>query len=101
MRRRHSPCGDSRNDYFTGDPDQTSIGGAPSTLPGFGPNTRTLMQIQVVALKGSRDPWNFVSTYNALSSSNGLPLAYKLSHPGEPDLDPQRAECPAREQDLE
>ncbi len=82
------PGGDFRNDYYTGDPDQTAIGGAPSTLPGFGPNTRTLMEIQVVALKGSPDPWNFASTLNALSSSNGLPLAYKLSHPGEPDLDP-------------
>ena len=37
------PGGDPRNDYFTGDPDQTSIGGAATTPPGFGPNTRTLM----------------------------------------------------------
>src|SRR3974377_1164639 len=41
------PGGDSRNDYFTGDPDQTSIGGAPTTQPGFGPNSRTLMRIGV------------------------------------------------------
>jgi FtsP/CotA-like multicopper oxidase with cupredoxin domain len=34
-------------DYFTGDPDNTDIGGAPSTIPGFGPNTRTIMQIKV------------------------------------------------------
>ncbi len=36
------PGGDPRNDYFTGDPDQTAFGGAPTTLPGHGPNTRTL-----------------------------------------------------------
>ena len=29
------PGGDSRNDYFTGDPDQTAIGGAPSTSQGL------------------------------------------------------------------
>ena len=34
-------------DYYTGDPDNTDIGGAPSTIPGFGPNTRTIMQIKV------------------------------------------------------
>lgn len=41
------PAFDPRNDYYTGDPDQTSTGGAPSTLPGYGPNTRTIMQITV------------------------------------------------------
>ncbi len=42
-----APAVDSRLDYFTGDGDQTPIGGAPNTLPGYGPNTRTLMQIVV------------------------------------------------------
>jgi hypothetical protein len=41
------PAGDPRLDYFTGDPDQTSSGGAPTTLPGYGPNTRTVMQFRV------------------------------------------------------
>jgi fibronectin type 3 domain-containing protein len=41
------PGGDTRYDYYTGDPDQTTTGGAPSTLPGYGPNTRTVMQIVV------------------------------------------------------
>jgi spore coat protein A len=41
------PCGDPRNDYFTGAPDQTAIGGAPSTQAGHGPNTRTMMKIVV------------------------------------------------------
>jgi spore coat protein A len=41
------PGGDSRNNYFTGDGDQTGIGGAPNTVQGFGPNTQTLLQIRV------------------------------------------------------
>jgi FtsP/CotA-like multicopper oxidase with cupredoxin domain len=44
------PAFDSRTDYYTGDPDQTMAGGAPSTLPGYGPNTRTIMQIKVNAV---------------------------------------------------
>jgi spore coat protein A len=47
------PGGDARNEYFTGDPDQTAFGGAPTTVPGFGPNTRTLMKI--VVTQGSGD----------------------------------------------
>jgi spore coat protein A, manganese oxidase len=41
------PGGDSRNDYFTGCPDQTDIGGSPSTAASKGPNTRTLLKIVV------------------------------------------------------
>ena len=44
-----NPAFDTRYDYFTNDPDQTFQGGAPSTLPGFGPNTRTIMQFRVAA----------------------------------------------------
>ena len=33
-------------DYYTGDPDMTPAG-APTTLPGYGPNTRTVMQVKV------------------------------------------------------
>ncbi|MEN6341851.1 MAG: multicopper oxidase domain-containing protein [Methanospirillum sp.] len=43
------PAIDPRYDYYTGHPDQTSIGGAPTTQAGFGPNTRTIMQIRVAA----------------------------------------------------
>jgi FtsP/CotA-like multicopper oxidase with cupredoxin domain len=41
------PGGDPRYDYYTNDPDMTTVGGAPSTVAGFGPNTRTIMQIVV------------------------------------------------------
>jgi FtsP/CotA-like multicopper oxidase with cupredoxin domain len=43
------PAGDPRYDYYTGNPDMTGQGGAPSTVPGFGPNTRTVLQIKVNA----------------------------------------------------
>ena len=34
-------------DYYTGSPDRTSTGGAPTVQPGYGPNIRTVMQIKV------------------------------------------------------
>jgi spore coat protein A, manganese oxidase len=46
------PGGDSRNNYFTGDGDQTATGGAPNTIASYGPNTRTLMKIVVTAGSG-------------------------------------------------
>ena len=42
------PARVSTYDYYTGAPDQYPIG-APATLPGYGPNTRTVMQIKVAA----------------------------------------------------
>lgn len=68
------PLFDTRNDYFTGDPDQTSIGGAPTTLPGYGPNTRTIMQIQVI----DGTP---ASPFNLTNLQNVLPAAYAASQP--------------------
>ncbi len=41
------PASDTRYDYHTNDPDQRDTGGADTTLPGKGPNTRTMMQIRV------------------------------------------------------
>jgi len=41
------PGFDPRNDYYTGDADNSDGAGAPTTLPGYGPNTRTLMQMIV------------------------------------------------------
>jgi len=43
------PARDPRYDYYTGNADLRDTGGAPSTLPGYGPNTRTIMQIKVNA----------------------------------------------------
>ncbi len=52
------PAADPRIDYYTGDPDFSwatgdGTGGAPSTLAGYGPNTRTIMQFRVAPLANS------------------------------------------------
>jgi spore coat protein A, manganese oxidase len=65
------PGGDPLNDYFTGDPNQTGAGGAPTTAEGFGPNTRTLLKIVVTA--GSADTMGtaeWLSTLNPLLAAN-------------------------------
>ncbi|GGM35864.1 laccase [Micromonospora sonchi] len=41
------PCFDPRYDLHTGGPDHTAEGGPPPTRPGYGPNTRTLLQLRV------------------------------------------------------
>ncbi|MGC5584869.1 multicopper oxidase domain-containing protein [Ornithinimicrobium sp. W1665] len=41
------PARDPRYDYYTGNGDYRESGGTASTLPGYGPNTRTVMQIKV------------------------------------------------------
>jgi len=41
------PAGVPTYDYYTGVADQVDVGGAPGTLPGYGPNSRTIMQIRV------------------------------------------------------
>lgn len=41
------PAGVTNYDYYTGTPNQMDTGGAPATQPGYGPNTRTIMQIRV------------------------------------------------------
>jgi FtsP/CotA-like multicopper oxidase with cupredoxin domain len=41
------PARQPNMDYYTGDPNLTASGGAPTTLPGYGPNTRTIMQVKV------------------------------------------------------
>ena len=41
------PGFDARLDYYTGNPDQQDTGGAPSTVEGFAPNTRTIMRFEV------------------------------------------------------
>jgi len=41
------PAFDPRNDHWTGKPDETAVGSVETPKAGFGPNTRTLMQIKV------------------------------------------------------
>ena len=65
------PAFDPRIDYYTGAPDQTFQGGAPPPLPGFGPNTRTIMQFRV----SSATP----TTFNLAALQTALPVTYGQS----------------------
>ncbi|MFI5835353.1 hypothetical protein ACIA5A_16925 [Micromonospora sp. NPDC051300] len=67
------PAYDTRYDYYTGDPDQTDAGGAPTTQPGYGPNTRTLMQIHVVGTPAA--------PFDLAQLETRLPQAYAGSQP--------------------
>jgi FtsP/CotA-like multicopper oxidase with cupredoxin domain len=63
------PAGDPRLDYFTGDSDQTTTGGAPVTQPGYGPNIRTIMQVRVAATpKTPRPPLDVAAVTAALGA---------------------------------
>jgi FtsP/CotA-like multicopper oxidase with cupredoxin domain len=68
------PAFDSRYDFFTGDGDQTDIGGAPDTLAGYGPNTRTVMQFQVDSSLGST-----VTPYDIPKLQTALQAAYRAT----------------------
>lgn len=68
------PARDARYDYYTGHPDLTDIGGGPTTLPGYGPNTRTIMQIRVTGTAGSSfDPGRLQSEFAHHLDANGNP----------------------------
>ena len=71
------PAFDPRYDYYTGNPDQRVAGGAATTLPGYGPNTRTVMQFRV-APTGATATFNLA---NLQASATGLPAAFKASQP--------------------
>ena len=69
------PAFDTRFDYYTGNPDQLVIGGSASTLAGFGPNTRTIMQFRVRAAPAAP------VAYNLANLQAQLPVAYVASQP--------------------
>jgi FtsP/CotA-like multicopper oxidase with cupredoxin domain len=64
-----APAIDSRLDYFTGDGDQTPIGGAPNTPPGYGPNTRTVMQVIVDGTAPNQVPFSLPALNAAFAST--------------------------------
>jgi FtsP/CotA-like multicopper oxidase with cupredoxin domain len=56
------PARDPRYDYYTGNPDLRDTGGAAPTPPGYGPNTRTVMQIVVRATPAVPSAYTFNET---------------------------------------
>jgi FtsP/CotA-like multicopper oxidase with cupredoxin domain len=75
------PLFDERNDQYTDAPDFRSTGGAPTTMTGFGPNTRTVMQVRVASSPGT--PFDLAALQAA------LPQAYKATQA--PPIVPQSA----------
>lgn len=75
------PRFDTRYDHHTGAPDRTAAGGLPPTRPGYGPNTRTLLQIRVTGTPAQ--------PYDTRRLAERLPGAYARSQP--PPIVPQPA----------
>lgn len=83
------PAGVPTYDYFTGAPDQTGAGGAPTPQPGLGPNTRTVMQIRVGTTVTTPTPnvtlANLQSVFDKTATKRGVfevsqdPIAYPQS----------------------
>ncbi|OPY80970.1 MAG: Spore coat protein A [Syntrophorhabdus sp. PtaU1.Bin153] len=60
------PAGALPYDFYTGDGNQLDGGGAPNTQPGYGPNTRTIMQIRVAATATTPTPDVTLANLNAV-----------------------------------
>jgi len=76
-----APGFDSRDDYFTGNDDQTPIGGAPSTQPGYGPNTRTIMQVIVGQSGTNAVPFSLPALKASFASTATTPGAFAATQP--------------------
>ena len=72
------PAFDPRFDYFTGSPDMRDTGGANTTLPGMGPNTRTLMQFRVANTTPSA-PYDVAKLMQAFDSTDTVKGAFAES----------------------
>ena len=67
-------------DYYTGGPD-LSPAGAPTTLPGYGPNTRTIMQVKVAA-PARRRPFDLNALQTAFAhKADGTGVFEEGQHP--------------------
>lgn len=75
------PAFDSRLDYFTGDGDQTSIGGAPNTPAGYGPNTRTVMQVVVDGSNPNTQTFSLSALKSAFASTTTTPGIFAQTQP--------------------
>jgi FtsP/CotA-like multicopper oxidase with cupredoxin domain len=82
------PASDPRYDFYTGNPDYSATagvnnqGGAPSTVAGFGPNTRTIMQFRVGTGANSTAPvddYDASLLVNLQNPTTGLPAIFKTA----------------------
>jgi FtsP/CotA-like multicopper oxidase with cupredoxin domain len=79
------PALDPRTDYTTGGGDKTDAGGAHDTLPGYGPNTRTVMQIKVNATNTSGSG----GALDVAALAAAMPAVYAKTQP--PPIIPEAA----------
>ena len=88
------PAGDPRYDFFTGNMDLSATGGvndqggAPPTQPGYGPNTRTIMQFRVAGVDSGSPRADRCRAHGAGYSAEHGPA-------GRVCLDPGQARHPA------
>jgi FtsP/CotA-like multicopper oxidase with cupredoxin domain len=75
------PAGDPRQDYYTGMPDFTLNGGAPTPLPGYGPNTRTIMQVKVAGTPAVPRPAPFFDAARLAALDATLQARFVASQP--------------------
>ena len=80
------PAGVASYDYYTGDPDLTDTGGAPTTQPGYGPDTRTIMQIKVGPSVGA-SPYDFAALQAVFAKTASKRGVFEVSQ--EPVIIPQ------------
>ena len=81
------PAGAAPYDNYTGNGNLMDSGGAPNTQPGYGPNTRTIMQIQVASGGGAPYDLNALkATFAKTSVKRGV---FEVSQ--DPILIPQEA----------
>lgn len=72
------PAADPRNDYFTGCPDNTFMGGAPTTMVGYGPNTRTILQFRVNNTTPAA-PYNLTALESVFAKTATKPSVFETS----------------------
>jgi len=82
------PAYDPRNDYFTGDQSQMSTGGAATTQAGYGPNTRTIMQIRVANMTAA-PAYDLTALQNAFATTSTHTGVFNASQ--DPIIVPQAA----------
>jgi FtsP/CotA-like multicopper oxidase with cupredoxin domain len=88
------PAGDPRYDFYTGNPDYSATGGAnyqggaASTQPGYGPNTRTIMQFRVTGVdSGVPGPVDDAPAALVTALNTNLPAIFKTTQ--DPPVVPQ------------
>ena len=72
------PAADPRDDYYTGSLDMTEGGGCDPIMPGYGSNTRTIMQIRVAAATPAQ-AYNLAGLETAFASTATTDGVFKQS----------------------